>query len=292
MTTGFCKRGDVIQVIRSIEEIQTRSDTLRRQGKTIVFVPTMGFLHEGHLSLLEQGRGLGDDLVLSIFVNPTQFGEGEDLDSYPQNMEKDLDLARGVGVDAVFTPAKEDIYGKWYQTYVTLEQLPHHLCGLSRPVHFRGVATVVTKLFNMVKPHIAIFGEKDFQQLAVIRQMVRDLNYDIDIRGAAIVREQDGLAMSSRNAYLTDEQRPVARCLYASLQEAKEMVKKGEKNAAAIMDSVTSYIHSHPGTNVDYVSICDPETLEDADRVDRPLLMAIAVQIGKCRLIDNVILSP
>ncbi len=252
----------------------------------------MGFLHEGHLSLLKQGRRLGDDLILSIFVNPTQFGEGEDLDSYPQDMEKDLNFARGVGVDAVFTPTREDIYGKRYQTYVKLAQLPNHLCGISRPVHFRGVATVVTKLFNIVQPHIAIFGEKDYQQLAIIRQLVRDLNYDIDIRGGAIVREPDGLAMSSRNAYLTSKQRPMARCLYESLQKAKSMVKNGEKITASIIDLVTSFIESHSGVDIDYISVCDPETLEDIDRIERPMLMAIAVNIGKCHLIDNMILSP
>jgi pantoate--beta-alanine ligase len=272
--------------------MQTRSDRLRREGRTIVFVPTMGFLHEGHLSLLNQGRPLGDDLVLSIFVNPTQFGQGEDLDAYPQDLENDLQLAREAGVDAVFTPAREGIYGKHYQTYVSLEQLPNHLCGISRPVHFRGVATVVAKLFNIVKPHIAIFGEKDFQQLAVIRQLVRDLNYDIEIRGGAIVREPDGLAMSSRNAYLTSAQRPVARCLYESLQKAENLVKKGDRRAEAIIDAVRSHIESHPGTEVDYVAVCDPETLEDTARIDGQVLLAIAVRLGKCRLIDNMVLTP
>ncbi len=252
----------------------------------------MGFLHNGHISLLRQGRSLGDDLILSIFVNPTQFSAGEDLDTYPQDLDNDLKLAREAGVDAVFTPTRESIYGKEYQTYVTLSDLPHHLCGISRPEHFRGVATVVAKLFNIVKPHIAIFGEKDYQQLAIIRQMARDLNFDVDIRGGAIVRESDGLAMSSRNAYLTTEDRPNALCLHKSLIMARDMVKGGEKSAVVIIDRVTEFITSHKGTVIDYISICDPDTLVDADYIEKPVLMALAVKLGKPRLIDNMILKP
>ena len=192
-----------IEIITSSINAQKTLEKIRLKGQTISFVPTMGFLHEGHLSLLREGRKKSDCLVLSIFVNPTQFGPGEDLDAYPQDTEKDLALAEKEGVDIVFMPGSDELYSVRFQTYVQLEKLPHYLCGISRPTHFRGVATIVTKLFNIIKPHIAIFGQKDFQQLAIIRQMVLDLNFDIEIIGVPTVREKDGLAMSSRNAYLT-----------------------------------------------------------------------------------------
>lgn len=281
-----------IKVIKSVKEIQDRSNALRRQGKTIVFVPTMGFLHDGHISLLKQGRKLGDDLILSIFVNPTQFSANEDLDTYPQDLANDLKLADAAGVDAVFTPTREMMYTEGYQTYVSLTNLPNYLCGISRPEHFRGVATVVTKLFNIVKPHVAVFGEKDYQQLAIIRQMVRDLNFDIEIKGGAIVREKDGLAMSSRNAYLTPEERSDALCLYKSLMMAGEMVKGGERKAEAVISRATEFINSHKDAVIDYISICDPDTLEDVTTINKPVLMALAVKLGKPRLIDNMILAP
>jgi len=271
--------------------VQNKTERVRQQGKVIAFVPTMGFLHEGHLSLLREGRQLGDYLVLSIFINPTQFGPGEDLEAYPRDTEKDLNLAEKEGVDFVFMPDAKELYGKMFQTYVQLEKLPHCLCGVSRPEHFRGVATVVTKLFNIIKPHIAIFGQKDFQQLAVIRQMVSDLNFDILIKGMPTVRESDGLAMSSRNAYLTPDQRSSATCLYKSLFKAATLVKKGEKNASTIIDKTTDFIRSYPGTRIDYISVCDPETVEDVDTIDKPALMALAVFVGKTRLIDNMILD-
>lgn len=260
-------------------------------GKTIVFVPTMGFLHEGHLTLLREGKSLGDDLVLSIFVNPTQFGPSEDFEAYPRNPERDLALADQAGVNAVFTPDRSVLYGKAYQTYVQLEQLPHYLCGNSRPAHFRGVATVVSKLFNIVKPHIAIFGQKDYQQLAIIRQMTRDLNFDIDIKGIPTVREADGLAMSSRNAYLSSDQRAKAVCLFHALIKAAGMVKNGEKSAAAITNTVRRLILSQTETSIDYVSICDPDTLEEIENIDKPVLLALAVFLGKTRLIDNKLLT-
>jgi pantoate--beta-alanine ligase len=252
----------------------------------------MGFLHDGHCSLLRKGRSSCDDLVLSIFVNPTQFGPGEDYDLYPRDLEKDLQLAEKEGVDAVFTPDREALFGKNFQTGIELKQLPKHLCGLSRPSHFQGVALVVTKLFNIVKPHVAIFGEKDFQQLAIIRQMARDLDFDIQIEGGAIVREADGLAMSSRNTYLSPEQRKTALCLYKALQQSKKMVEQGEKNSAHIINEMTIFIHRHEETQIDYISICDPETLDDINHINGPVLMALAVKVGKTRLIDNMILSP
>lgn len=272
--------------------MQARSDRNRREGKTIVFVPTMGYLHAGHLSLMREGLQHGDDLVVSIFVNPTQFGPGEDLDQYPRDLERDIELARQEGVHAIFVPDETEVYSPRYQTYVSLEKLPTHLCGISRPIHFRGVATVVAKLFNIVKPHVAVFGQKDFQQLVVIRQMVQDLNFDIKIVGAPIVREPDGLAMSSRNTYLTPEQRMSALSLVKSLQNARRRVANGEIDAANIIETASELINSHPETAIDYIAVCDLETLDDVKTINKPALMALAVKVGTTRLIDNMILEP
>ena len=252
----------------------------------------MGFLHEGHLSLMRKGRELGDDLVISIFVNPTQFSPQEDFESYPRDFARDLELAGKEGVDAVFTPDNLELYPDEFQTYVELEKLPNHLCGLSRPNFFKGVATVVAKLFNIVQPHVAIFGEKDYQQLTVIRQMVRDLNFDINVIGGPTVRESDGLAMSSRNNYLTAKQRPSALALYKSLLKATELVESGVEDAEEIIQAATRLITAYPETGIEYISICDPGNLEDIKTIDRPVLMALAVKVGKTRLIDNMILKP
>lgn len=281
-----------IEIITTAKEMQARSDRIRRQGTTIVFVPTMGFLHEGHLTLMREGKKRGEDLVVSIFVNPKQFGPGEDLEAYPRDLERDLELVRKEGVNAVFTPYPGEMYGERFQTFVELEKLPKHLCGISRPLFFKGVATVVTKLFNIVKPHVAVFGQKDFQQLTVIRQMVRDLNLDITIIGSPTVREPDGLAMSSRNTYLTPEQRLSALSLNKSLKKAQTLVENGLRDADEIIDAAAALIRSHPETEIDYISVCDPETLDDLVTIDRPALMALAVKIGKARLIDNMILKP
>ncbi len=281
-----------IEIITTTKMMRARSDRMRRQYKTIVLIPTMGFLHEGHLSLIKEGHRHGDDMAVSIFVNPTQFGPEEDLESYPKNLERDLELLQEEGVDAVFTPDAKEIYGNKFQTYVTLEKLPNYLCGLSRPIHFRGVATVVAKLFNTVKPHVAVFGRKDYQQLVVIRQMVRDLDFGIEIIGAPTLREPDGLAMSSRNKYLTSEQRISALSLYKSLRKAKELVKSGVQDAGTIIDGATELIQSYPETDIDYIAICDTETLVDIQIIDRPVQMALAVRIGKARLIDNMLLNP
>ncbi|HUU40523.1 MAG TPA: pantoate--beta-alanine ligase [Desulfatiglandales bacterium] len=282
----------MIQVIHKAEEIQKRSEQIRCQGKSIVLVPTMGFFHEGHLSLMRKGRELCDDLVISIFVNPAQFGPQEDFESYPRDFERDIELAGKEGVDAVFTPDSLELYPEGFQTYLELEKLPNHLCGLSRPVFFKGVATVVAKLFNIVKPHVAIFGEKDYQQLTVIRRMVRDLNFDIKIVAGPTVREPNGLAMSSRNNYLTPKQRPSALTLYKSLVKAKTLLKSGVKDANEIIQAATKMITSHPETRIDYISICDLECLEDIKTIDKPALMALAVNVGRTRLIDNIILNP
>ena len=272
--------------------MQQLADRWRRENQIIGLVPTMGFLHEGHRSLMRKGRALAGRLVVSIFVNPTQFGSGEDFNTYPRGLEQDLVLTRETGVDAVFAPDKAHFYGPQFQTYVNQERLPRHLCGLSRPVFFRGVTTVVTKLFNSVKPHVAIFGQKDYQQLLVIRQMVRDLNFDMDIIEMPTVRDADGLAMSSRNAYLTGEQRISALSLFESLTEAQERLRSGVTDPQQIIAGAAERITALPDTAIDYITVCDPQTLEDLQIIERPALMALAVEIGGTRLIDNMLLNP
>lgn len=280
----------MIKIIPTVEQMQERAESLRLDGRRIACVPTMGFLHDGHLSLMRIAKRRADVLVVSVFVNPAQFGPGEDFETYPRNLERDLELCAKENVDIVFTPKTATLYPDGYQSYVKLEQLPHHLCGLSRPVFFTGVATVVCKLFNIVRPHVAVFGEKDYQQLLIIRRMVKDLNFNTEIIGAPIVREKDGLAMSSRNAYLTPDQRPAALTLYRSIVRARKRVETGERDAARILKEVRDLITAQPETDIDYLSICDPETLIDVVRIDRTALMALAVKVGKTRLIDNTIL--
>jgi len=241
---------------------------------------------------MKKGRELADILVVSIFVNPAQFGPKEDLATYPRNIERDLELLKKECVDITFIPDGKEIYPDGYQTYVELNNLPNHLCGLSRPVFFKGVSTVVLKLFNIVKPHYAIFGQKDFQQLLVIKQMVKDLNLNIKIIGAPIVREKDGLAMSSRNSYLNPEQRIHALILYKSLNKAGEILKNGVRDSSKIIEKATALIKSCPDTSIDYIKICDPETLADIKMIEKPALMALAVKVGATRLIDNMILNP
>lgn len=241
---------------------------------------------------MRKGRELADDLIVSLFVNPAQFGPNEDFASYPRDTERDLDLAEKTGVDAVFMPDADEMYPQGFQTYVDQEDLPGHLCGLSRPGHFRGVLTVVAKLFNIIRPHAAIFGQKDFQQLAIIRRMVRDLNFNIVIHGAPTVREADGLAMSSRNAKLAPGHREAATSLYRSLQAAKDRLAKGENRAAPLIDTARQVIEKYPEAAVDYIKISDPQTLADMAEVDRPALMALAVKIGDVRLIDHTLLEP
>ncbi len=286
-----CK-GEPIDIISLKTGMQARSNQLRSQGKIIAFVPTMGYLHEGHLSLMRLARSLADTVVVSIFVNPTQFGPGEDLGAYPRDFDRDQSLCRKAGVDILFYPTAPEMYGPRFQTFIALEQLPHHLCGISRPVHFRGVATIVTKLFNIVKPHTAIFGQKDYQQVRIIRQLVQDLDMDIQITSGPTVREPDGLAMSSRNAYLSASLRPSALTLYQALCQTRDQIEKGLTDAKALIRSAVSLIQSFPETAIDYIVICDPDTLEDMQTIDRPAVMALAVKVGKTRLIDNMMLSP
>ena len=280
-----------MEIIETIAMMQAASERWREDDEMIVLVPTMGFLHEGHLKLLRVGREKGGKLIMSLFVNPTQFGPHEDYEKYPRDTEGDLEKARSSGADAVFMPSAKEMYPHGFQTTVAVEKVTRYLCGKSRPGHFAGVTTVVAKLFNITKPHLAIFGEKDYQQLVVIRQMVRDLDMGIDIIGLPTVREQDGLAMSSRNRYLTPEERESALSLKKGLELAHAMVAKGEKDSAKIIGAVRELILNHPFTEIDYVTICNRENLIDIETVDEPALLALAVNVGRARLIDNGILS-
>jgi pantoate--beta-alanine ligase len=281
-----------VQIINSVSEMQACAGETRRLGKRVALVPTMGFLHQGHLSLMHEGRRRGDLLVVSIFVNPTQFGAGEDYESYPRDMERDQEVARQAGVDIIFAPTAREMYPAHYQTYVSVEEVTRHLCGASRPSHFRGVTTVVCKLFTIVKPHTAVFGEKDFQQLVVIRRMVTDLNLEVEIVGMPTYREADGLAMSSRNSYLTPPERTAALCISRALQEAAARFGKGERRAAAIVQAARDSIAAEPLAGIDYLTLCDTEELKDLALIDREAVLAVAVKIGRARLIDNVVLKP
>ncbi|MEJ2587823.1 MAG: pantoate--beta-alanine ligase [Deltaproteobacteria bacterium] len=279
-----------MEVIETVDRMQQSAEYLRSAGNTIAVVPTMGFLHEGHLELMRVGKIHADTLVITIFVNPTQFGPGEDYEQYPRDPEGDLKAAESVGVYVVFMPAAGEMYTDMHQTRVTVERLPNHLCGLSRPGHFDGVTTVVAKLFHITKPHLAIFGQKDYQQLAVISRMVMDLNMDIKIIGVPTVREPDGLAMSSRNKYLSDDERASALCLKKSLDAAQELMDAGETESRVISSRLEALINSHPFTEIDYIELCDPVTLDHADRLEEETLLALAVRVGQTRLIDNCVL--
>ena len=280
-----------MKLITSVKEMRVFSGDAQRMGRSVVFVPTMGYLHDGHASLLKKGRSLGDMLVMSIFVNPVQFGPGEDFASYPGDLKRDLALSDANKVDCVFNPAADEMYPEGFQTFIEIERLSSHLCGLSRPGHFRGVATVVMKLFNIVKPDIAIFGEKDFQQTAIIKRMIRDFNMDIDIVSMPIVRDADGLAMSSRNSYLNKEERMAARCLYTAIKMGRDIFNKGIKDAAVILKKMKHVIESEPLAVIEYIKICDTDTLEDLDIIADMALLVLSVKIGKTRLIDNCILQ-
>jgi len=280
-----------METITTVKEMQRRSEQLRREGKKIAFVPTMGYLHEGHLSLMREGRKRGNILLISIFVNPTQFGPGEDYDRYPRDMKRDLALVQGVGVDICFNPSAQEMYPDGFQTAVEVEGVTKNLCGISRPGHFRGVTTVVAKLFNIVKPHLAFFGQKDYQQLIAIKRMVEDLDMDIELIGMPTIRETDGLAMSSRNAYLDPEQRKEATSLYRALLKGKELYHQGERSTAVILNHVRGIIEEGKSAAIDYAKICDAHTLEDIEEIKGEAVIAVAVKIGKTRLIDNIILK-
>ncbi len=286
------QKGRRIEIIKTITEMQSWAEQVRRAGKHIAFVPTMGFFHEGHLALMSQGRRYGDKLVVSIFVNPAQFGPAEDFEQYPRDLENDLALAEARGTDVVFAPETAELYPEGFETYVMQSRLPGHLCGLSRPGHFKGVMTIVAKLFNIVKPRYAMFGRKDFQQLAVLHRMTRDLNFDTKIIDCPTVRESDGLALSSRNKYLTADQRQSGLTLYRALTMAQNDVAAGQRNAEPLIDKAAEIISAAADTEIDYIKICDPDTLDDVSRIERPALMALAVKVGSTRLIDNTILTP
>ncbi len=278
-----------METIQSVTSMKTWSRKHVAVGKTIGFVPTMGFLHEGHISLMRSARAENDLLVVSIFVNPTQFGRNEDFGSYPRDPESDSAKCAGVGTDAIFMPGPDDIYGPDYQTYVEVEKVSGPLCGASRPGHFRGVATVVLKLFNIVQPTAAYFGRKDYQQLQVIKTMVRDLDLGVRIVPCATVREEDRLAMSSRNSYLSRDERRQAVCLNQALLEAQRLFEEREPKAAKYIDIMTERIRREPDAKIDYVSLVHPETLQDLKEVNRSALAVMAVRVGKTRLIDNMV---
>lgn len=281
-----------MRIIEAISEMQQQADAWRRAGQKIAFVPTMGYFHDGHLSLMRAARTCGDIVVISIFVNPAQFAPTEDFDKYPRDLERDFRLAEQTGVDVAFVPKTSEMYPEGYQTYVNVTEVSAPLCGKSRPTFFRGVATVVTKLFNIVKPHVAVFGEKDFQQLITIRRMVKDLNMDIEIVGQPTVREPDGLAMSSRNAYLSPQQRQKAVRLSQSLMAARALVEGGEKNGETVLGRVREVIGEDEEVRIDYAELRDPVTLKEVSRIDGPTLLALAVHVGIARLIDNTVLKP
>jgi pantoate--beta-alanine ligase len=281
-----------MELIKSLSEMKGWSRDINEKKKTIGFVPTMGYLHDGHLSLVKKAREQADKVLVSIFVNPTQFGPDEDFDSYPMDLDRDLDLLRTLSVDAVFFPRKDQLYPEGYQTFVEVRSLTKGLCGRDRPIHFEGVATIVTKLFNIIRPHFAVFGEKDFQQLAVIKRLVRDLNLDVEVISAPIFREEDGLAMSSRNVHLGLKERECATILFRSLELARDMVRNGCASADEIKASVTRKIEMEKFTEIDYVSLVDPDTLEEVNIVQKPTLLVMAVKVGKPRLLDNTILVP
>ncbi|WP_027339878.1 pantoate--beta-alanine ligase [Halonatronum saccharophilum] len=280
-----------MKVAKRIEEVREFILEKRNQGQRIGFVPTMGYLHQGHLSLLEEGIEDNDILVLSIFVNPTQFGEGEDYEDYPRDLDRDLELAKKVGVDLVFIPEVDQIYSKQSATTVRVEGLVDGLCGASRPGHFDGVCTIVTKLFNIVNPHRAYFGQKDAQQLAVIKRMVEDLNFDIQIVGMPIVREEDGLALSSRNKYLSKEERKAALVLSRSLELAQDLIGDGQRRANIIKEEMRNMIEKEDLAEIDYIDIVNQLNLKKVSNLEGPTLIALAVYIGETRLIDNLILE-
>lgn len=277
-----------------IESIEALRKELKSKGAsaTIGLVPTMGYLHAGHISLIQKARCENDFVVLSIFVNPTQFAPNEDLDNYPRDLDKDVKAAYAHGVDYIFVPSSEEMYGKHYATYVNTEgMITTKLCGKSRPTHFRGVTTVVSKLFNIVNPHNAYFGLKDAQQLSVIKRLVTDLNFDINIVSCSIVRDSKGLALSSRNVYLTEDEQEQALVLSQSLKDIKKLYLNGTHNALELKEYICTKINSMNLAKIDYVEIVDFETLEDVTIIDKQTLVALAVNFGKTRLLDNIILE-
>ncbi len=281
-----------MQIVKLPDEMQRLADGARARGERIALVPTMGYLHEGHLALMREGRRRAGVLVASVFVNPTQFGANEDLARYPRDFDRDCELMRRVPVDVVFAPEAPAIYPERFQTWIEVTEVTRGLCGQSRPIHFRGVTTVVAKLFNIVKPQVALFGEKDFQQLRAIQRMVADLNFDIEIVPVPIVREPDGLAMSSRNAYLTAAEREQALGLSRALKAVRERFEAGRTTPSELIRIAAETLSAMPLLSIEYVEVVDAETLTPATSLDRPVLVALAVRVGKVRLIDNTVQHP
>lgn len=280
-----------MQTVSSIEALRKIIKSKKSEGKSIGFVPTMGYLHKGHLSLIKRAKEENDFVVISIFVNPTQFEANEDLNIYPRDLERDIELSRKNKVDLIFHPRVETMYPERSKTTINVTDITEKLCGASRPGHFQGVTTIVTKLFNIISPHRAYFGEKDAQQLAVIQKMVEDLNIDIEIVPCPIVREKDGLAMSSRNVNLTYEDRKAALVLYKSLITAKDIIEQGEKEIDTIYKTIKSIIESEKKVDIDYIEIIDFPTLKTIQKIEDKVLIALAAKVGKVRLIDNIIIG-
>lgn len=278
-----------MKIVETIQEVRDQVKEWRKQGLTVGLVPTMGYLHEGHKSLIDRAVAENDKVVVSVFVNPMQFGPKEDLASYPRDLDRDAALCEGAGAALIFHPQPEEMYHDDFSSFVDMNTLTGGLCGKTRPIHFRGVCTVVSKLFNIVVPDKAYFGQKDAQQLAVIRHMVSDLNFGIEIVGCPIIREEDGLAKSSRNTYLSDAERKAALILSQSLKEGKKQLEAGEKDAAKVRATITAKLESEPLAKIDYVEVVDWNTLEPVETINGQVLVAIAVYIGKTRLIDNFI---
>lgn len=276
-----------MRVVKSVKEVRDAVKEWKAQGLSVGFVPTMGYLHEGHESLIKKAVKDNDRVVVSIFVNPMQFGPTEDLDKYPRDLERDSKLCENAGANLIFHPEKEEMYFEDFSSYVDINGLSDELCGKSRPIHFRGVCTVVTKLFNIVNPDRAYFGEKDAQQLAIIRRFVRDLNIDIEIIGCPIIREEDGLAKSSRNTYLSKEERQAALILSQSLNLAKDAINSGERNSSVVIDIISNSIKKEPLAKIDYIEVVDSLAMKPVKTIEKSVLVAIAVYIGKTRLIDN-----
>lgn len=281
-----------MRLITSIPEMKAFSRATRKEGKVIAFVPTMGYLHEGHRRLLTEARQLGDAVVLSVFVNPSQFGANGDFLEYPRDMERDKTIAIEHGVEVLFAPEVSTMYPDGYGTFVDVPELADKLCGKSRPGHFRGVATVVAKLFNIVMPHKAIFGLKDYQQWLIIKKMAKDMDMDVEVVAIETVREADGLAMSSRNVYLSASERRVAAIIPKATAVVKEMVLRGERNSAAVIEAVKKVMEKEPSVVIDYASVCDVDNLDDVLVIKGRALLAMAIRLGKARLIDNCVLEP
>jgi len=280
-----------MKIFNRIDEIKSYLRQKQKEDRTIGFVPTMGYLHEGHLSLIRRAKDENDIAIVSIFVNPTQFGPNEDYETYPRDLDRDVRLAEEAGASVIFAPEVKEMYPDGYKTFIEVTDLSETLCGASRPGHFRGAATVVMKLLNIVRPDKAYFGQKDAQQAVIMQRMVRDLNHDTEIVVCPIIREKDGLAMSSRNVYLNDEERKQAVVLSKSLNMAADLISKGERDAGKIKEAITAMIKEKDLAVIDYVSIVNYETMKDLDKISGKVLVALAVKFGKTRLIDNIIVE-